>query len=144
LQVGTPQEIYSQPVDYFVAGFVGESNFLDAEFLGETDGKAQLRLASGAMLSTAAPGNAIPPGSVKLCIRPEHAEVVSDPNRSQLKGLLENIIYFGTDTHYHVRLENKELFVIREQNPPGGREALKPGDQLGIAIRKNAVQILKG
>ena len=36
-QVGTPVEIYSQPTNAFVADFVGEMNFVDADRTGDTE-----------------------------------------------------------------------------------------------------------
>ena len=37
-------------------------------------------------------------------------------SKSALSGRLENVVYFGTDTHYHLRLEGGEAFIVRQQN----------------------------
>ena len=75
LQYDTPQVLYRQPVNIFVAGFIGSPamNFLEAELVGSGDGPAalvgdaQLVLASQAGAAAAGPGYA-----VLLGIRPEH------------------------------------------------------------------------
>ena len=144
LQIGSPQDIYAEPVNRFVAGFIGESNFLDAELIGEPEGKPRLRLSSGETITAAPSSSAISPGPVKLCIRPEHARLAANPDGSPLKGRLENVVYFGTDTQYHVRLDNSALFVTRQQNRPGGHSVFRSGDQVGIAIGEESVGILKG
>ncbi|WP_296833199.1 ABC transporter ATP-binding protein [Marvinbryantia sp.] len=41
-QMGTPEKIYYEPVNEFVADFIGEANFLDGKLLGRKDGKKLL------------------------------------------------------------------------------------------------------
>lgn len=41
-QMGSPQKIYYEPVNEFVADFIGEANFLDGKLLGRKDGKKLL------------------------------------------------------------------------------------------------------
>ena len=48
LQVGTPWDIYDQPAERFVADFIGETNFLTAAVDGIADGRAKVKLGSGA------------------------------------------------------------------------------------------------
>ena len=43
LQIGSPREIYDHPSERFVANFIGETNFLEAEYLGSKNGKAQVQ-----------------------------------------------------------------------------------------------------
>lgn len=143
LQVGTPKEIYDQPEDQFVAGFVGESNFLQADYLGIDAGRAQLKLASGGLMEAVPPDKSIVPGPVQLCVRPEYAQVVSGQHPSQLKGRLSNIVYSGTDTHYHMTFENEDIFIAREQNRAGFQEVFNVGDNVGVVIQEEGVKVLK-
>src|SRR5439155_7319049 len=56
-QLGSPTDLYDRPANRFVAGFVGESNFLEGEVVG-TDGKAVAVAIAGtsvSALSTTAP-----------------------------------------------------------------------------------------
>ncbi|MEN8114701.1 MAG: ABC transporter ATP-binding protein [Actinomycetota bacterium] len=68
-QVGTPNEIYGQPVDMFVAGFVGTPpmSFLEGELVDH-----EIRLGSGAV--PAGPIGAA--GPVTIGVRPHHWEIV--------------------------------------------------------------------
>ena len=77
-QAATPLELYEQPANLFVAGFIGapSMNFLAGE-IGAAEGRPAIRLETGAVLPLA-DGASIPqalqPGqSVILGIRPEHA-----------------------------------------------------------------------
>ncbi len=70
-QVGTPSEIYREPVNRFVADFIGQMNFLPGTIVGDERvqlGQVQLRYRHG--------GDALQPGaSVTLGVRPEDVEV---------------------------------------------------------------------
>ncbi len=47
LQIGTANEIYEHPVERFVADFIGETNFIEAEVMQRIGNKGQIRLPSG-------------------------------------------------------------------------------------------------
>src|SRR5690606_7589502 len=51
LQVGAPREIYDRPAERFVADFIGESNFIDAEVVSAETDRAIVRLSSGAEIA---------------------------------------------------------------------------------------------
>ena len=54
-----------------------------------------------------------------------------------------NIVYFGTDTHYHLELGNGEAFVVRIQNKRDAAPDLSEGVNAGINFKDNALQVLK-
>ena len=62
---------------------------------------------------------------VTVVVRPEHASIVAACKaRQRFPGKLENIVYFGTDTHYHVKLNGGGEFTVRHQNSSHGRPGL--------------------
>ena len=44
---------------------------------------------------------------------------VSNSGNRSLEGVIENIVYFGTDTHFHLTLNGGEQFTVRKQNSSG-------------------------
>jgi len=144
LQIGTPHEIYRQPSERFVADFIGETNFLDAQVIGCNKGIATLRLSSGKQVETVINEDFNPAGKVTIVIRPEHAFLVENEEDCLLKGRLGDSVYFGTDMHFHVELEKGEPFMLRIQNNPDDRTVSRvKGKDIYIGLQKNAVQILK-
>ena len=146
-QIGTPRQIYDHPAERFVADFIGETNFLQAEMLSISDGKAHLRLPSGKSVTATLPegGLAEKPESnsqMTIVIRPEHARLTRASD-AILHGRLENVVYFGTDTHYRLRLSNGKTFIVRMQNTRDSRQSYAEGEQLGIEVGANAVQLLR-
>jgi spermidine/putrescine transport system ATP-binding protein len=148
LQVGAPRDIYERPAQRFVADFIGETNFLDAEIVSVEGSGARVRLASGAMISASLPegdllGRNGPSGKVTVVVRPEHAVLTTDEAAASLTGTVDNIVYFGTDTRYHLRLADGAEFVIRAQSRRGGETGPKVGERAGAVIGDAVAQILK-
>ncbi len=143
LQIGSPREIYDRPAERFVANFIGETNFIEGEIESISRGKAKVKHASGATLIAAVPDGFDRKGKVTVVVRPEHAQISSVQKGATLKGTLENVVYFGTDTHFHVALGDGESFVVRQQNRRGVASGMTAGETVGVQIGEGAAQILK-
>ena len=143
LQIGAPKEIYEQPSRRFVADFIGESNFLAAEYLGASNGWAHFQVDGGAELSALEnPQQDSQKGQqVTLAIRPERANL-AEPGSGQLPGVVENVVYLGTDTVVYLRLDGGQAFQLRTQNRQGAAVALRPGDKVTVEVAPEAVQVL--
>ena len=137
LQVGSPREIYDHPAERFVANFIGETNFLEGERT-----KKGVKLANGVELAVSLPEGLAGKSQVTIVIRPEHARLTAR-TKTGLPGILRHVVFFGTDTHYHVDLDACGEFIVREQNNRGAAPAFKAGDKVSIAIGENAAQMLR-
>jgi spermidine/putrescine transport system ATP-binding protein len=131
LQVGTPHEIYEQPVNRFVADFIGETNFLEGEVVGE-----QVRIGTGDLLDVTLSGHA---GAVTLAIRPEQVSLL--PEGTGIPAKISEMTYMGTDTHYTFALSDGSHMVARVQSNMA--VAYHVGDTVGVKIGTSAVQVLK-
>ena len=138
LQVGTPREIYERPADRFVAGFIGESNFLDGTIASAGEGGMELvtvRLDAGGTLLAERGPRAPREGRCTLVVRPEHARLSAADGPGDgmgertgvLAASVATVVYSGTDTHRHLTLEDGSPFVVRSQN----RRAVAGGEGEG-------------
>ncbi|WDZ79679.1 ABC transporter ATP-binding protein (plasmid) [Ensifer adhaerens] len=141
LQIGTPREIYNRPADRFVASFIGETNFLTGAVQGVANGKAKVTLKSGQSVVANIAPDAPASGDVTFIVRPEHASVVA--GSAHLAGLVEKIVYFGTDTHLHLRLSGGEAFTVRQQNGSVSGSAVEVGQSVAVAIAEGAAQVVR-
>ncbi|MDP6590834.1 MAG: ABC transporter ATP-binding protein [Alphaproteobacteria bacterium] len=114
IQIGSPDEIYTQPLNKFVSEFMGEVNTLPVK--AGANGKfdcADL----GAQL--AGPASANGSDSGYLVIRPESMRFLDDPAEADnhVKGSLFNEYAMGSRVQYHVRAGTQMLVVekLREQ-----------------------------
>lgn len=135
LQVGSPHEIYNSPAMRFVATFIGEANFMTG--MHQTKGRVTLHLGP----DIDAKGDAAL-GEVTVVVRPEHSTLVLEKT-GQLTGTIENVVYFGTDTHYNVRLGDGSIFMVREQNKGEDAKVVSVGHKVGIKIATGSARIVQ-
>ena len=101
-QSGTPQEIYNQPANQFVADFLGKVDF----FKGEADGERIVFPGMGGQsIAYSGPRR----GKVEVAIRPEN--IYFDPD-GVLEGTLEHQYYLGDVDDCRVRVGDTEVRVI--------------------------------
>jgi spermidine/putrescine transport system ATP-binding protein len=128
--VATPREIYTAPVNRFVASFIGETNFLPV-----TPAPGGVRLGSGHVLAAEGSGGI-------LTIRPEQVRLVAAEG-APFTGTVDSLVYFGTDMHCHVRLGDGESLTLRLPLSPGGEAGVGPGDRVGIAFEPGAARLIE-
>jgi len=71
-QVGTPEAIYERPLNRFVAGFIGEANFIPGTIREVTPATVTTETACGIFVSALENSTFAVNERVELCIRPEH------------------------------------------------------------------------
>jgi spermidine/putrescine transport system ATP-binding protein len=114
-QIGPCEEIYDRPQTAFVAGFIGETNFLDGEIESIRDSKAVIR-AHGLRVETASGGTASGPAT--LCIRPEKIRLGRNLGNmaNVFPARVVEVVYQGGSSTYTVELENGLRLTATAQN----------------------------
>lgn len=150
VQIGTPQQIYTEPADSFVADFVGESNLLRIVSAGDADGRWRIEVAGGARI--AAEGQAGRNEPAYAMVRPEAAEVVSaeafaaaaaeDAGCNTLTGQVAFIHYTGASYLIGVEVAGMDkCFVARMQS--GAQEpGVRAGDRAVVRWPLRATLLL--
>lgn len=146
LQVGTPMEIYEEPKNRFVADFIGETNFLTGRVISQQQGNTVI-LVDEELPITVYSREELPLGKiVTLVVRPEKAEIQprNSDQPSTLPGVIEEVIYIGTDTRYIVRLTPQSALTVRRQNLHRRDLILHHlGEKVQIAIPSDSICILE-
>ncbi|MCV9999374.1 ABC transporter ATP-binding protein [Pararhizobium sp. YC-54] len=97
-QIGTGPELYSNPATRFVAGFIGDSNFLDATVVAREGGKAQLSLGNGAMVEgVPLHGPSSANGKASLMLRPERLSLSRASVPSGIAVTVRDITFLGNN-----------------------------------------------
>jgi len=119
LQVGTPTEIYERPNCRFVADFIGETNFLDG-VVREQDGDRATVVVDEVLPVMVQTDRPLERGrQVTVAVRPEKIRLLPQPARGEHNSFLcrvEQMVYVGTDTRFRVRLSDRVVLSVREQN----------------------------
>lgn len=142
-QLGKPAELYDRPVDRFVANFIGETNFVTAELVSAGADLATVRLPSGKTVDVRPGFEPTVGAKVTTIIRPEHTQIVLDGTDAELTGVVRDVVYLGTDTHFHLTLADGTPFVVRQQNIAVGLSTVAAGQSVGVRFSRGALQILK-
>ena len=142
-QVGTPDTIYEQPANSFVANFMGETNLLPAVLGTAERDMISCLLEGGAEVLAQPVGNEAAGSRVTLSLRPERIVLSSDPGTG-LAGRITDRLYRGTDTSYRVKLEDGPELLVYEQNVADRSSGMSAGNSVGVLIAPGAARILVG
>jgi putative spermidine/putrescine transport system ATP-binding protein len=136
-QVGSPTEVYRNPANRFVAGFIGRSNLLDAEV---ADGSC-VRLWGTPINVAAMPAQAIKGGNVTLAIRPEDVRVLASgadvPN--SLPGRLTFVREIGGMIELRVDCQGREIVGTAT---PAQWPGLQSSQTVAVQLSPGACNIL--
>jgi iron(III) transport system ATP-binding protein len=107
-QAGAPRELYEQPHDVFVAGFMGDANRVRGTLTRVDEDFGDLALGP---LTVRLRHRDLPPGAVDVAIRPE-AVALGPPGGAGLAGTVRKSAYIGGLMEYTVATDLGELFAI--------------------------------
>ena len=127
-QIGTPEKIYNEPENAFVADFIGESNIIGGIML--QDKLVSILGTKFACIDTGFGTNK----PVDVVIRPEDVELVS-PDKAALKGVVTHLIFKGVHYEMEVMAGGFEWLVHSTRMQPVGTE-------VGILVDPENIQIM--
>ena len=129
-QVGTPMELYHQPANRFVAGFLGSPamNFLKGKVIASTSEVASIQLDLGPTIEISVIKPLDLGSDVELGVRPEHI-IFEEGNGFKVSGHLGFVEMLGSDTIVHITI-GSETIVARDSKA----RYFSTGETLAIQI----------
>ena len=146
-QIGTPSQVYREPVNRFVAGFVGEGNFLSGRVLAATVQGLTVETACGAWAAARSASEFAVGDAVELCVRPEAIRfdrpAAGAPN--VLTGRYRESAYLGEVAQHVIELPQTNgaahRFKAFELNPLAGRA--RTGEPVSVWVDPEHVIVTK-
>ena len=147
-QVGTPAELYDEPVNAFVANFVGTMNMLDAKVLSLHATHLVLDVMGvGEMTVPILPTSSqwyVQDQAVQLSFRPHSVKVETktapnDESAIGIQGTVEGGEFMGELTRYRVRVGTQSLSV--DQAHYAGLSKLPVGTSLNLSLAPSQIRI---
>ena len=127
-QIGTPEDIYNEPKNAFVADFIGESNIFDGIMLADCHARF-----SGQEFECVDKGfGANQP--VDVVIRPEDIDVVK-PENASLSGVVTSITFKGVHYEINVKCNGLDWMIHSTKSP-------HVGDRIGLSIGPDDIHIM--
>ena len=128
-QIGTPEDIYNEPKNAFVADFIGESNIIDG--IMRADGLVEIFNRKFVCLDKGFEKDE----RVDVVIRPEDIDIVPE-DQGQLKGTVTNVTFKGMQYDIIVDFYGfKWLIQTTDLSPVGSR--------IGIKIDPDGIHVMK-
>lgn len=126
-QIGTPEDIYNEPQNAFVADFIGESNI----FKGIMTGHMKVRFCGGEFMGM----DDVAEGTlVDVVVRPEDV-IITKPEDGVVEGEVVSVIFKGM--HYEVTVESgKYEMVIRTT------KCYSVGERIGMKLGPDGIHIM--
>ncbi|MGL4634439.1 MAG: ABC transporter ATP-binding protein [Beijerinckiaceae bacterium] len=131
-QFGKPLDLYNNPANLFVAGFIGSPrmNFLSGKISAFTGKSATVALDAGGAVKvscdTAGAAEGLP---VKLGVRPEHIGV-ADPGKGDVALSVTITEQLGGESYLHGTLKSEEALSVRLT----GQTKVSRGDSVGLQL----------
>jgi spermidine/putrescine transport system ATP-binding protein len=140
-QLGPPKQVYEEPETTFVADFLGIANLLGATAEGKDGDCCRVRI--GEFGLRASRGNLAARGATRLLVRPERVglEPHAAEGENRLPGMVERIVYRGSNNQVFVRLPGGELIQVLVQNSGQGPE-YGSGDPVRVHLPPEALRVL--
>jgi spermidine/putrescine ABC transporter ATP-binding subunit len=118
VQVGRPEELYDRPIDRFVAGFIGESNFLPAIVRGLEEGVVVAEC-EGALVRAVCSGRPASGEKVTLTTRPERMRFAdgawhSTTPQNRLTVTVTEAVFAGERCRYVLQAADGTAMVLKE------------------------------
>ncbi|TYL36262.1 ABC transporter ATP-binding protein [Natronococcus pandeyae] len=148
IQVGEPTEVYENPANRFIEGFLGDTNFVESEAVRVTDDAVHVETELGYELVLPSDGDPdVTEGAeLTLSLRPEVLSIEQDAAADSMEGheqpvladgstlnavvgTVENVLYRGSTVRYSVSVNGTSMFAERTG---ANTDALTAGEEVRI------------
>ena len=140
-QLSSPDKLYEEPVNSFVAEFIGENNTFEGEILEISKDNCKVKLSNGEILAN--PISVKSKGEkTKVSIRPERA-LINPQNKmdNNHKGKIEEVIYHGDHTRVRLSLLGNSNFILKVPNSSQNLD-IKLGNVINIGWNSHDARAL--
>ena len=134
-QEGTPRQLYEEPVNLFVADFIGDANIVKAQILKIDGINADVDIGG---IQAKLPHLGLGSGEVRVAIRPQSICLSQSGNENSIPGTILKAIYLGDHIEYTVDCTIGELFVIDNQI----ESKHYSDDAVSITLRNQGVSLI--
>ncbi|MBE6884004.1 MAG: ABC transporter ATP-binding protein [Ruminococcaceae bacterium] len=128
-QIGTPSDIYNEPVNAFVADFIGESNIIDGVMLSD------YRVRFGGHTFECLDTGFAPNEPVDVVVRPEDVDIVA-PEKGMLCGNVTSVTFMGVHNEAIVDIGGFKWMIQTTDH-------VEENAYIGITLEPDAIHIMK-
>jgi putative spermidine/putrescine transport system ATP-binding protein/spermidine/putrescine transport system ATP-binding protein len=118
LQEGSPEEVYNNSSNHFVADFLGHSNFAEGVVMGQQGDWVKVKLDDGNDMLADPSGSWTEGDRVEVVVRAQKLQIhlkiqdLPEPDTNCFSGIIKNRSYMGGEISYFVELENGTMIHV--------------------------------
>ncbi|MEJ2100217.1 MAG: ABC transporter ATP-binding protein [Desulfobacterales bacterium] len=142
IQLDTPAQLYESPANLFVAGFIGESNFLEGRVAESEGNKTAIVTREGLKVWVRKLDHLDSGEEIAVAIRPEKIQILSNDKDAsndiinRFTGRIEEIVYVGEARIYRINLSADVIVEVKVQSGPDVKDYRIGGEvQIGWRTR---------
>ena len=130
-QIGAPIDIYNEPVNSFVADFIGESNILNGTMIKDKEVEF---IGHKFECVDAGFGANVP---VDVVVRPEDVYILANPENGDFSGIVRSCIFKGV--HYEMTVETDKGYELMLQD----YNAFEVGATVGMLVKPSDIHVMR-
>jgi ABC-type Fe3+/spermidine/putrescine transport system ATPase subunit len=137
-QVGTPHDIYRNPVSLFVAGCLGEINALTCTPLEKNSHAVRVQYATGEGRVRKPPDGSTDAGAAGIvAVRPDDLYFCGDADSAEnrIHGVVREMAFLGSAVRYRIAVGGDDVVVRRPAGDAASRDAA-PGREVILAFKE--------
>jgi ABC-type Fe3+/spermidine/putrescine transport system ATPase subunit len=141
MQLGSPEEVYQEPLTEFVADFLGVANLIDIECLSDSGYVRKVRYGEFSLEAQAPAGHDV--GPARAVIRPECVELAEAglTGENRLPAMIDRTVFLGSTTQVMVRLPQGAVLQSLMANT-GAAERYTAGQPVTVCLPSQSLRIL--
>ena len=128
-QIGSPKDVYNEPINAFVADFIGESNILDGVM------PQDCRVCFAGHAFNCLDRGFEPNEAVDVVVRPEDVDIVP-ADQSDLQGVVTSVTFLGVHNEAIVDVKGFKWMIQTTDD-------VTEGEKIGISLDPDAIHIMK-
>jgi ABC-type Fe3+/spermidine/putrescine transport system ATPase subunit len=118
-QEGDPQTVYNEPINHFVADFLGHSNFIKGEIVDVNEAHVNVKIETGDLLLADNKGTFVKGDLVELVVRAQRFDLfpkddfTAEAGMNSFEGRIKDLSYMGGEVSYFIELRSgREIHII--------------------------------
>ncbi len=151
IQSGSPRDLYDEPINRYVADFVGKTNFFSGEVIDSDAPGVSVKSDSGQILVGTQPkGAPVLSGKSRasIAVRPEMisitaADEADNSTNITIQGQVLNRIFLGEHSEYLIATEGfGDVLVLSPKSIESNSRSFIPGDKVSVSWKPDAALAL--
>ncbi len=151
IQSGSPRELYDEPLNRYVADFVGKTNFFNGEVIESSVSGVSVKFETGQILVGTQPKDVSPLNTnskASIAVRPEMISIsaagdAGNATNIAIQGQVLNRIFLGEHSEYLIATEGfGDVLVLSPKSIESNSSGFTPGDRVTLSWKTEAALVL--